>query len=428
MNYIKSSTEYSNVSYRFGELERIFRHGLSSRPMEVTSSFEADYPSSGEDLQRVGFLLGALLMMAFSYWDAIVDSSSLATTAALRFGIIAPLLILVAWKWNGLPIPVRGRSWCAMLVSTIGLNAIYFIQQGGFEFSITGNMMLLLFVFVFMRYLFREVVALSAAIVGIYFLFGVIKVGVSDPLLHIHMMVMISTSVMGLLAVYGMQQNAQRVHSLTIDLAAAKAQVETMLHEMIPERLASRIIAGERSIAEPLNNATFMFVDIVGFTKISQTLAPHYLVEILNEFFSGFDEVASRYGWEKIKTIGDGYMAINQISGPEHGGAVVNTCIDMFAVAAKVAAHWRVPLKIRIGLHHGNAIGGVIGQSRPQFDCWGVAVNLASRLESSAGPGVVNLSDSAYEMLKEQLPECPSSEIELKGFGPTSVRVWTPMA
>jgi class 3 adenylate cyclase len=404
-----------------------FRKALLERPLGSSAAFELAYVFANENLLRVGFFLGAVLMLGFSYWDWIVDPENFRLTAAIRATVISPVLLLFAVCWRRLPGTAFAKVNVVSLTCLAGLNGIYYIQPRGYELSVTGNMMILVFIFVFVRLPFRQMVSLSVSAVTIYLVFGLAKAGVSSHLMVVHMMVVISTAFMGLIAVYGLQLGAERLYVTSAELAASKEKIESMLHDILPQRLVSRLIAGEQSIAEPLKDVSFMFVDIVGFTKLSNELTPEKLVEILNSFFGEFDSVIGRYGWEKIKTIGDGYMAIHKDSSLGNAQQVVNTCIDLFAAVAKSSARYQVPLRIRIGLNYGNAIGGVIGRTRHMYDCWGVAVNMASRLESTATPGAVNLSESAYQYLSEFLPECEVSEIELKGFGSTSVRTWFPL-
>jgi len=198
----------------------------------------------------------------------------------------------------------------------------------------------------------------------------------------------------------------------------AQARSEQLLLNVLPIPIAERLKRGERTIADHHPTATVLFADIVGFTQLSSGLAPTRLVAILNEVFSAFDHLADRHGLEKIKTIGDAYMVVGGLpeARADHAAAVARMALDMREAIAQVTAG--TGLEVRIGLHTGEVVAGVIGVRKFTYDLWGDTVNTASRMESHGAPGQIQLSEAAAQALGEQF-ECEArGEIEVKGKGP----------
>jgi adenylate cyclase len=200
---------------------------------------------------------------------------------------------------------------------------------------------------------------------------------------------------------------------------AAEARVDELLTNAIPASIATRLKRGEQRIAEAYPATTVVFVDIAGFTPWAQRTDPAVVVSLLDDLFSRFDAVAAEHGIEKIKTVGDAYMAAAGAPLPrdDHAQAAVEFGR---AILSEVAA-WRqannLPLEVRIGLASGGVVGGVIGSRRILFDLWGDTVNIAARMESSGVPGRIHLASSTRELL-EGSNSFEERRIEIKGLGP----------
>ena len=162
-----------------------------------------------------------------------------------------------------------------------------------------------------------------------------------------------------------------------------------------------------------------MFADLVGFTKLSAHLSPAELVELLNEIFSAFDELADRYGLEKIKTIGDAYMVVGGLPKPSdnHAESIAEMAIDILAAIAQIRTKAGQPLSIRIGIHTGPVEAGVIGTKKFTYDLWGDTVNTASRMESQGVPGGIQVTVATYERLRHKYVFEERGVISVKGKG-----------
>ena len=199
---------------------------------------------------------------------------------------------------------------------------------------------------------------------------------------------------------------------------AAEARVDELLTNAIPTAIATRLRHGERRIADAYPATTILFADIVGFTPWAQRTPPDRVVAVLDGVFSAFDELTEASGLEKIRTIGDGYMAVAGAPVPrhDHAAAALTLARAMIASMADLRMRFDAELQIRIGIASGPVIGGVIGQRRLLFDIWGDAVNLASRMESSGVPGQIQISAATRSLLGD-LVEVEAREVDIKGFG-----------
>lgn len=207
-------------------------------------------------------------------------------------------------------------------------------------------------------------------------------------------------------------------------LNRALARSEKLLLNILPAPIADRLKTKPGTIADNFPSVTVLFADIVGFTPLSARLPGRQLVEILNDIFSMFDRSAERHRVEKIKTIGDAYMVVGGLPDvrDDHAGAVCEMALEMQAAVAAYSAATGVDINIRIGIHTGPVIAGVIGTKKFCYDLWGDTVNTASRMESHGLPGCIQVSDATYQLLSDRYRFADRGTITLKGKG--EVRAW----
>jgi class 3 adenylate cyclase len=204
---------------------------------------------------------------------------------------------------------------------------------------------------------------------------------------------------------------------LLTELEAERSKSERLLLNILPQRIIDRLAAGETMIADRHEAVSVLFGDIVGFTETSARLTPAQLIEEMNELFSGFDAICFRTGIEKIKTIGDAYLAVGGLSAEaDHAAAVAETAIQMVEqveAGARPGSDWR----IRIGLHSGPAVAGVIGTSKFAYDVWGDTVNVAARLEATSEPNRIHVSETFAAQIQDRFRLMSRGAAELKGKG-----------
>ncbi len=202
-------------------------------------------------------------------------------------------------------------------------------------------------------------------------------------------------------------------------LAAEREKSEKLLLNILPPSIAQRLKEGEKIIANEHSEVAILFADIVGFTNISQNITPAMLVENLNKIFSYFDNLVEEFGLEKIKTIGDSYMAASGLTEfkQENIRNMADLALAMAAGIQKFSLDGKTNCDVRIGIHAGPVIAGVIGSKKFSYDIWGDAVNTASRMESSGEAGKIQISQKFYEYIKDGY-ECQyRGQTEIKGKG-----------
>jgi adenylate cyclase len=202
-------------------------------------------------------------------------------------------------------------------------------------------------------------------------------------------------------------------------LRAEQARSEALLENVLPASIAQQLKAASRTIADDFESASILFADVVDFTPLARRLAPAEVVGILDQLFSHFDTLVERHGLEKIKTIGDCYMAAAGVPDPrpDHARRAALLALDMQGAVATSAVAGRLGLELRIGINSGPVVAGVIGTKRFLYDLWGDAVNTASRMEAQGAPGEIQITHSTYELLKDEFVCRRRGTIEVKGQG-----------
>jgi class 3 adenylate cyclase len=198
-----------------------------------------------------------------------------------------------------------------------------------------------------------------------------------------------------------------------------RQRYEALLSNILPGQIVSRLNDGEVVIADRIEEATILFADLVGFTAAASRVTPAVLVNNLNRIFSAFDELCRQLQIEKIKTIGDAYMAAAGVPLPraDHAEVMAEFALAMLAALERVNAAAEVPFEMRIGIHTGPVVAGVIGSHRFLYDIWGDTVNLASRLESHGLPGRIHVSPQTRQMLDGGYDLQARGLVNLRGIG-----------
>ena len=203
------------------------------------------------------------------------------------------------------------------------------------------------------------------------------------------------------------------------NLEIEQEKSERLLLNILPQPIAERLKQPGATVAESFTEVTVLFADIADFTVMSTGMSPLQLVELLNEIFCKFDKLVEQHGLEKIKTIGDAYMVVAGLPEPcpNHVTQMAEMAIDMQKTIAKFNQHNQKNLRIRIGIHTGPVVAGVIGIKKFAYDLWGDTVNIASRMESHGMPDKIQVSDDIYQVLKEHYRLVKRETIQVKGKG-----------
>lgn len=213
------------------------------------------------------------------------------------------------------------------------------------------------------------------------------------------------------------------IYHLTTLNERAEDQYELLMRRTFPEQIATRLLdAPDRAIAESFEEATVLFSDLRDFVPLSHALGPMQTVELLNDLVQGFDRLAARHGVERIKTIGDAYMAVcgAPVAVADHALRMGRFALSMQLAADQTSKRYNVRLELRIGMATGPVTAGIIGLQRFSYDVWGDAVNLAARLESHGEEGIILASERFRELTRDSFEFVSRGEVDVKGIGPTA--------
>lgn len=211
----------------------------------------------------------------------------------------------------------------------------------------------------------------------------------------------------------------EELHHKNAAIESKNRENEELLLNVLPAPIANRLRGGEHRIADGFADVTVAFADIVGFTELSSAMSPQDVVMMLNDLFTRFDAAAGELGIEKIKTVGDAYMAVCGLPEPtpDHVERMLRMAIRMVHITREHAMEHDAPLRLRVGVNTGPVVAGVIGKSKYIYDLWGDTVNLASRMESGGVPDTVQVTQPVFERLKDKFVFEPRGAIEVKGKG-----------
>ncbi|MFM9029077.1 MAG: adenylate/guanylate cyclase domain-containing protein, partial [Opitutaceae bacterium] len=202
-------------------------------------------------------------------------------------------------------------------------------------------------------------------------------------------------------------------------LELEQEKTERLLLNVLPRSIASRLKHGERTIAERYEEVTVLFADVVDFSSWAGRTDPEDLVSLLNDLFSRFDQLAGEHGLEKIKTLGDSYLAVGGL--PErvadHAGAAARLALGMLGALREFNRARGVELSMRIGLNSGPVVAGIIGRRKFTYDLWGATVNVASRMQAAGVPNRIQVSSSTGGLLHGRFQLTPRGSVTCKGVG-----------
>ncbi len=221
---------------------------------------------------------------------------------------------------------------------------------------------------------------------------------------------------------WDIDRRARKTYAAQLALEEERAKTENMLHNVLPSEVAERLKRGE-AVADAFSDVSVIFIDIAGFSQLSKRLSPGHLIKVLNTIFGLADRCAERHGIERVKTIGDAYLAVAGAIGSS-GRDAVDAIAFSKAMIEEVRAYSEktgIDLAVRIGIHTGNVVGGVVGEQRLAYDYWGDTMNIANRIEGIAERNGIAVSESTYFEAFERESFSQPQLITLKGVGDVKV-------
>ena len=404
---------------------------LRFRDPGLESAYRADRFRHDLGNIRFAFLAGIAIWVA---WGLLLRPYMLALSdqrldLLMRFGVFIPFLLVGlgltftrffgrVWEWVAVAIAAATILFWVFYVSRVTTLPA--------EYGYVGVILITAFTYALLRLRFVLVMLVTVFGIAAYLPYALAAVYIQPVSLILAMLYLVSFGMLGGLAAY-------RTERFTRDLFLRERQVEQertrsdgLLLNMLPGAIVERLktSSGGR-IAQSFDHVSVFFADAVGSTEQAARSSPEAFADALDELFSHFDEIATRHGLEKIKTIGDAYMAVAGAPTPmaDHAEAAVGMAVDILTEAGRIRWPSGDPIVVRGGIATGPAVAGVIGVQRFAYDLWGDTVNLASRLETNAGPGRFLVSESTATQLSDRYDFGPSEILEVKGKGPTTVRV-----
>jgi class 3 adenylate cyclase len=389
------------------------------RSGEIDSGWRAEFASEVDQLfnGRLRIAASVLFILHLAAFAVFPDRTGTALGVTLRVAMFpfSAALIACTW-WTGLGRMVRAAA--TLMIVTVCAYAAWNNTTIGEPLDIRSLTLTILTAGLLFPFGAWGMFALSASVLAIY----CVAIGHSGELGQAAasgvFFLVCACALATLTAWLSTRLRASEFHARR-KLKIANEEMDTLLRDMLPEPIVARLRRERGVIADRHAEATVMFADIVGFTAMSSTLQPELLVRFLNSLFSELDALTTKLGLEKIKTIGDAYMVAAglPLARPDHAQAVARLALEMRALVSRVAVPSGDGLKVRIGIHSGPVVAGVIGVTKLSYDLWGDTVNIASRMESHAEPGMIQVTEATHDLLKGAFRLEPRGPIQVKGKG-----------
>ena len=409
----------------------ISRWTLRFRDPELEKAFRADYYRHAVSNFRWAMAAGAFLW-AFSipilhpHILAIGDRSF---DLVMRFGVYIPVL-LVGFVLSYTPFFERIWEWVTLGIALVTLGAwVYYVGQVltiPAEYGYVGVILITAFTYALLRLRFMLVVLITIGGALAYMQYAVVAPYIFGITTILAALFLWSFGFVGSVAAYRMERSQRILFVREQQLELERERSDRLLLNTLPRVIVDRLKArsDDRRIADALPEVTVVFADAVDSTKEAVGTSPEQFAATLDELFSAFDRLAERHGLEKIKTIGDAYMAVAGapvpvIDSPSRGAEMA---LDMLEEAHKLRWPSGNRVELHIGVATGPAVAGVIGQKKFAYDLWGDTVNLASRLEESAEHGQILLSWTTAQRLEDRYVLGEVDVVEIQGRGTTPVR------
>ena len=351
----------------------------------------------------------------------------------LHYGVAIPIvaasLALTYARWYA-------RVWQPAIVAMVVANAAVaemhrLASAGGTQWDDVAALMLVLaLTYTLLRLRYMYAASAAALVIGYYTATSVPfphDPGIDPLAADIYL---VAFAVIGTAGAYALERFARVLFLRERQLDRERERGDHLLRNLLPEAIIGRLKArdprvGTRHIAQRYRDVTVLFADLVGFTEQAASTDPGEIVTALDDAFSRFDQLADRFGLEKIKTIGDAYMAAAGVPDPRPGHVAAAAEMALEACECVATLRWPsgAPVHLRIGIACGPVMAGVIGRRKFAYDVWGDTVNTASRLQSSAAPGSIQVAEAVCEQLSAHYLFSEPYVVQLKSKGPTTARI-----
>jgi class 3 adenylate cyclase len=397
-------------------------------------SFQRDYFVDNLPYIRLAHVLGIFMWAVFGVLARYLLPNDAGGTAdlVLRFGVGIPIVLvslaLTYARWYP-------RYWQPVLGFVLLANGVLWsthravVEGASPEWAFAGMILVLAFNYVLSRVQFVYTAVIGIVLIAYHNVVSVVFVGDTARDVIFVDFFLIGFASIGMAGAYVLERFMRLLYLRERELDVERRRSEDLLENTLPHAIVQRLKdrgaePDAASIADALPEVSVLFADIEGFTPRGSAIPPAELVAVLDGVFSRFDGLVDRFGLEKIKTVGDAYMAVAGAPEPhpEHARAAAEMALGIQDAMAELRWPSGEPMRVRVGVASGSAVAGVIGHRKFAYDLWGDTVNLASRLESHGTPGRILVSETTAALLDGEYRLSEPQVIDLKGRGPTSAR------
>jgi class 3 adenylate cyclase len=415
--------------------DRSVRHRLASLRLrfpdpELESAYRADRYTLNLGNIRFSFLAGIALWVA---WGILLRPHMLALSdqrldMAIRYGVFIPMLV------GGLALSFtslfrRIWEWVSVVIAVVTIVVWVYYTSNVLtlpaEYGYIGVILITAFTYTLLRLRFILVVLITMVGIAAYLPYAFTARYIVDVSRVLASLYLISFGILGGLAAYRMERFTRQLFIRERQLDRERERSDVLLLNILPPAVIEQLKAssGER-VAEAFEEVSVVFVDAVGSTAQAARSSPSEFAGALDALFRRFDEKADRLGLEKIKTIGDAYMAVAgaPVPAPDHAASAVAMVLEILADCETDQWPSGDPIAVRGGVATGPAVAGVIGERKFAYDVWGDTVNLASRLEEHAAPGEILVSEPTASAAMDRFSFGPVRILDIKGKGQTPAR------
>ncbi len=370
-------------------------------------------------LGRLGLAIGAASFVGYQFWGLMLEPAALAKTGYIRLAIVFYMTGCIGLSYFTV-IRTSAVYWSFVLLTAylvVGGGFTFILSQlpGGFVAGVGGLILGMIFLPVVANGVLQAMMLLVPYLFVCLFLMYLLG---ADQFELINTFSWVGGGVSFALGfAYILEVINRRAYQLELQLDEEKQRSDALLLNILPAEIATRLKAREEPLADNHESVSVLFADLAGFTNISRKMSANELVTLLNDLFSRFDMLVEKHGAEKIKTIGDAYMVATGLSDSvgDHAENIAELALEMRNAFFDFREQNKVDLKLRIGLHSGSVVAGVIGKQKFAYDLWGNTVNIASRMESEGLPDQIQISTETQNMLSSRFQTSLRGEIKIKG-------------
>jgi class 3 adenylate cyclase len=396
------------------------KNNLNFLDESVESDFFESYVGLTTTTTQIFMAIGGITFLLYISLDKLIDPTGYFIANEIRWFYSTPLIFLCVFSIF-FPFFRKNVEYVVLFSGFIIISSqavIFSTLENGYQYAAPG--FVIMFLIRAINYIIRITYVLFIAIFALVgTIGGSILANNSGPgWIVINSIGILTAVILGMIVALVRERRARTLFMASRALAKSRARAEALIGSLLPGTMVQRIRAGEKDIADTIEQVSIVFADIADFTSLSRRLSPTDLIRLLDDIFSRFDRAAELWNMEKITTVGDAYMAIGGMHYPEENHEIAVSgarfAIEMKKEMEKVIAETGYPINLRIGVHIGPVVVGVVGDRRPTFDCWGDTVRTASSLEGQAAVGAILISDPVFKALGDIAEVGPMQIISVK--------------